>query len=336
MEGKKKFQNVTVKKLPRSEVEIEAEISAEAMEEARAAALAEFMQNAEVPGFRAGRAPENIVSAHVGEMKILERAAVIILDSQYGNIVAEQGLHAIGMPEITITKLAAGNPLGFRAVTAVLPEVSLSGYAAIAGEEFKKESGEIFVDDSEVEKVLENFRKNATTQNPATQGEEKPKQDFENPDFKKKIKEDLFEMKKTQAREKKRLAAAEKLIEKAAIELPEILVTSELDKMIAQFKADIEKSGLTYEGYLGQIKKTEEEVRKEWRVSAEKKAALGLILNHIARTEGLKPDEQKVKQETDHILSHYKDADRFRVRMYVENLFLNEAVFEFLEKQSGR
>ena len=33
----------------------------------------------------------------------------------------------------------------------------------------------------------------------------------------------------------------------------------------------------------------------------------------------------------DHILEHYKDADREQVRVYAETVLMNEQVFRFLE-----
>jgi len=334
MEQKNKFQNVSVKKLPKSEVEIEAEIIAEGLDNARATAIKQIMETVEVPGFRVGHAPENIVIQNVGEMKIMERAAAIVLNAEYGNIVAEHGIKAIGMPKITITKLAPGNPMGFKAITAVLPEITLENYKEIAKTVAKEtaskndgdENAASSVSDEEVDQAIKDLKNKAK--------EDKILSNFDEiPDFKTKIREELLEHKKMQIKEKKRVAIAEKLIEKAAIDLPEILVESELDTMINQLKGDIEKAGLTFEGYLNQIQKKEEEVRNDWRKSATNKAALQLILSHIGRKENIKPDEEKVKKEMEHILAHYKDADRFRVRMYVENLLVNEAVFQFLENE---
>jgi hypothetical protein len=47
----------------------------------------------------------------------------------------------------------------------------------------------------------------------------------------------------------------------------------------------------------------------------------------------LTPDDAEVKKEMEHIIEHYGDADRFRVRMYVETFLTNELVFKFLEEQ---
>lgn len=319
---KKKFVNVKISKLPKSEVEIEAEIVAEAIAEAREIALKKTKETLEIPGFRVGHVPTDVAIKHVGEMHLLEQAASIVLDAEYGNIVTEHGIKAIGMPKITVTKLAPGNPLGFKIITAVLPEFSFDTYSEIAKKELadsSKKPEEFSTSDEEVNLVIEDLKKR--------EGEKFK----DSEDLRGKIKENITEQKKIQAKEKKRLGLAEKMIAAAAIDLPELLIEHELDVMLNQFKGDIEKAGLTYEGYLQQINKKEEDIKKDWRKNAENKASLQLILNHIAAKENIKPDEARVKQEMDHILKHFKDADRFRVRMYVENLLLNEAVFQFLE-----
>lgn len=106
-----------------------------------------------------------------------------------------------------------------------------------------------------------------------------------------------------------------------------------MEKMLAQFKDDIAKSGITYEDYLKHIKKTEADIKAEWKDTAVKRAKSQVILNTIAKDEGIAPKEEEVKKEMENILASYKDADRFRVRMYVETFLTNELVFQFLENQ---
>jgi trigger factor len=103
--------------------------------------------------------------------------------------------------------------------------------------------------------------------------------------------------------------------------------------MMAQFQDDIAKSGLSIEDYLKHIKKTIDEIRGEWTETATKRAKSQVILNEISRAEGIQAPEEEVKKEMDHVLAHHKDADRFRVRMYVETFLTNELVFKFLENQ---
>ena len=54
------------------------------------------------------------------------------LNEHYPKIIEEEKIDAISRPEISITKLARKNPLGFKIKTAVLPEIKLPDYKNIA------------------------------------------------------------------------------------------------------------------------------------------------------------------------------------------------------------
>ena len=50
--------------------------------------------------------------------------------------------------------------------------------------------------------------------------------------------------------------------------------------------------------------------------------------------ENLKPDEEKVKKEVEHLSIHHKDTPKDRIRTYVETVLLNEKVLDFLTSQN--
>ena len=79
------------------------------------------------------------------------------------------------------------------------------------------------------------------------------------------------------------------------------------------------------------IKKTEEDIRKEWEKDAENKAKSQLILSKIAQVEKLTPDETAVSEQVKQLMEHYKDADELNTRAYVTMVLTNEKVFDFLE-----
>ena len=152
-------------------------------------------------------------------------------------------------------------------------------------------------------------------------------------DLRSKIKENMSKEKEVKENDKKRTDILESIIKDSTIEMPKIIVEGEKEKMMAQFKGDLARSGVPYEEYLKHIKKTEDDLKKEWDETAIKRAKSQIILNTIAKNEGITPIEEDVKKEMENILAHYKDSDRFRVRMYVETFMTNDLVFKFLEDQ---
>ncbi|MEI7462950.1 MAG: hypothetical protein WCK03_00975, partial [Candidatus Taylorbacteria bacterium] len=157
--------------------------------------------------------------------------------------------------------------------------------------------------------------------------------DFKNiEDFKTKVREMINDNKKDEAHEKLRIKIADSLESEVKVELPNILIETELDRTQVQFEQDIERMSVKMDDYLKHAKKSLEEIRKEWKPHAEKKAKLQLILNAIAAKENIKPDEKEIENEVNHIIEHYKDADRERASVYAETVLTNEKVFQWLEK----
>ena len=344
---------ITIKNLPKSEVEIEGELEAELFENYFSQALKKISQTLELDGFRKGKIPESVLLSKVPEIRILEEMAEMALGEHYPKILAGKiegekidALDVIGRPEISITKLARKNPLGFKIKTAVLPAIKLSDYKKIAQDTLRSDLGnskrsDLEVTDADVENTILDIRKSRAPKmhmatppqphlNPLLKGEEEfspfpfqgkagdevelpefndafvqalgPFKDVE--DFKNKLKENIKLEKANQAKEKTRLKIIEKIIEDSQIDVPEILVDLELDKILYRMESDITAMGLKFEDYLKHLNKTKEDLRKEFKNDGEKKAKLGLILNEIAKVEKIIADEEQVAKEVAHILEH--------------------------------
>lgn len=151
-----------VKKLPKSEIEIEGELGAEAFESYFTKALKKLGEAFEIDGFRKGKVPESVLVSNIPEIRILEEMAEMALAEHYPKIIADEKLDAISRPEISITKLARKNPLGFKIQTAVLPTIKLPNYKNIAKDvNLRKENKEkdFSVTEKEMEDTIMDIRK---------------------------------------------------------------------------------------------------------------------------------------------------------------------------------
>jgi FKBP-type peptidyl-prolyl cis-trans isomerase (trigger factor) len=333
---------IEIKKLPKSEIESIGTLPAEDFEKFRAQATKHVAEHVKLPGFRPGHVPANILATTMGEMPILEEMAERALDEHYPIILRENKIDAIGRPNITVTKLAVNNPFGFKIQVAVLPEITLPDYKKIAGE--KDKITPAVVTDEDVEKVVTDIRKQHAAPKPDGEGEAedlplldeqllKSLGDFKTiEELKEKIKENLRKEKDQRAREMRRMEILKGITEKTEMELPEILVRSELERMLSQFKYDVSQMGIKFEDYLKHIKKTEEDIRKEWEKDAENKAKSQLILSKIAQVEKLTPDEAVVTEQVKQLMERYTDADELNTRAYVKMVLTNEKVFDLLEE----
>jgi len=353
-----------IKKLEKSEVEITGILEAKEFEKYEGKALERIGERLELPGFRKGKAPVAVIKESVAEMELLEEMAESALQDNYMKILEENKIDAIGRPQIMITKIAKGSDLEFKIVTAVLPELKLPDYKKIAEAETSKEENkkEITIEDAELEKVIKDLRKmraeqarpphvhseGETEEEHAAAHAEIPESEYPAFDdefaksfgkfstaeeLKEKIKSNLKIEKETEYKDKIRLAIVEEIVKQTNGEIPEILIQSETDKIMYRLQADIENSGFKFEDYLKQINKTEEDLRKEWRAEAEKRAKLQMIIHTISEKENLKPTTEEIEKDVAQITEMYKDSDPVRARAYVEQMLENEKVFTFLEKQ---
>lgn len=150
-------------------------------------------------------------------------------------------------------------------------------------------------------------------------------------DFKTKIKEHLTIEKEREVHTAHRAKITDAIVEATNVELPAVLIESELSQMLAQMEEDLRRMNLSLDDYLKHIKKSKEELTTEWKPAAEKRATLQLVLNEIARQEQITPDANLVAEQVAALKERYADADPKRVQIYVESILQNEAVMKSLE-----
>jgi len=349
-----------IKKLPGSQVEISVVIPNKDLEKRRKDAEELLTKNVSLDGFRKGKVPKDVALKKVDDMAILEKMANLVIADSYTSILEKnKDIRAIGHPNILITKLGVGSDLEFKLITAVLPEIKIGDYKKIASEEMEKDLN-IKIEAKEVDEAIMHLRRMRAQQESMKNMKkgDKPKslnefKDGELPeiddewvkslgefqtvaDFRKKLEENMREEKKNREAEKRRIEILDKIIEKSKIEVPEMLINFELEKMLHQMKHDLSMSGMTVDKYLESIKKTRDDLKREWKPNAEKQAKSQMILNHIASLEKINPTNKEMDEEVKKILEQYKNSpekiDENQVRAYVATILTNKKVFDFLEK----
>lgn len=345
--------------LPKGEVEFKIVIDEKEFEGYHSKGLDLVKNNVEIDGFRKGNASEEAIVKKYGDMVILEEMANLALRDAYIKAIDEHKIVPVTDPKVTITKLAKGNPLELTMVVPVMPEVKLPAYKKIA-KEARGEDEKIEVTDKDIQDVLEELRKGRATEHEhahhdhdheghdhshdhAHENATLPElnddfaksfgENFKNlEDLKLKVGENLKLEKEQKAREKRRAAIMEKLVAETTIDMPEAIIEGELNSMLAQMKADITRFGGTWEEYLTHSKKTEDEIKSDWRKDAEKRAMSQLILHKIAEAEKLTATDEEIEVELVRLLATMQDADENRAKSYLYQALSNEKVLKFLEE----
>lgn len=151
-------------------------------------------------------------------------------------------------------------------------------------------------------------------------------------DFKAKMREHLEIDKKRAIAASHRVKLTDAILAETKMELPQVLIDSEMQQMLAQMQDDLDKSNLKMDDYLQHIKKTKEDLKAEWAPAAEKRAKLHVLLREIALAEKIEPEAEAMNKEVEMIMKQYKEVDERRVRLYVAEMMQNEAVMKLLEE----
>lgn len=164
-------------------------------------------------------------------------------------------------------------------------------------------------------------------------------------ELKNKIRENLQEEQRLKEEEKKEIEILRQLAGLSTFEeIPDILLEYETEKMIDELRASIKDednpSAPKFEDYLRAIKKTEEELKKEFISRAEERVKIALLIKEISLKENIQPTEEEIEKEIEKLKNFYQgDEDILKNinseigRAYARNLATNYKVINWLKNQ---
>jgi len=133
----------------------------------------------------------------------------------------------------------------------------------------------------------------------------------------------------------------EEIIKKSEFEeLPDALVDAEIEKMVHELEHSISSQGLKFEDYLQHIKKTKEELKKEFIAQAEKRVKGALIMREIADAQKTEVSDKELQEEVDKLLEMYKDDQKTQESVkeegyqeFLRNVITNRKVIAYLKER---
>lgn len=155
---------VTQEKLPASQIGLEIEVTSEMSRQAYEKTLQEFTRYANIPGFRKGKVPRQVLIQRFGSNRI--KAAVIedLIQDSLKQAIEQEKIDAIGNFELRssfdelVKQYEPGATLVFSAAVDVPPDVQLSDYTGL-----QVKAEEVVYDPERVDKVLEDYRQRSST-----------------------------------------------------------------------------------------------------------------------------------------------------------------------------
>lgn len=151
--------SLQVEKLEHNMAKLTIEVSAEELEGALQKAYQKQKNKINVPGFRKGKVPRQLIEKMYGPEIFYDDAANALIPDAYAKAFDESGLDIVSQPKIEVTQIEKGKAFIFTAEVAVKPEVTLGQYKGVEVDKFSDE-----VTDEEVAaKLEEEQNKNART-----------------------------------------------------------------------------------------------------------------------------------------------------------------------------
>lgn len=153
------FVNVTVENLAPCKKLVRVEVDAQKVDETLDTVTKQFQREANLPGFRPGKAPREMVARKYSK-DIEDEAKRKLISEAYKSALEEQKLDVLGQPDIEEIQFSRGQPLQFAATVETTPEFELPEYKGIP---VKREARTVTEED--VLRAMDVLRQSHTTFN---------------------------------------------------------------------------------------------------------------------------------------------------------------------------
>jgi trigger factor len=354
----KTYENLKKKSEKHGSVEFGAELAAATLAKFEEESLKRWGADFVLPGFRKGKVPIAMVRERVDAFELFEDAAEAALRRAVREIAEDESLKILGRPELSVEKLAPGNPVAFAVRYALLPDIELPDYKKIGGEVAAKKN-EDKVTEKELTEAIDHLRKmmgdahveetgdkkQETSQNISDASASKevsmpeltldlvkkfgPYETIEA--FKDDIQKELEREKAAHNIEAKRDEMLSTILKDAKVKVPEMLVEQELADLVERRTEELEKLNMTFEQYLEKMKKKAEELEKEEREAIEQQIRTSLVIREIQLKEQLTAEPREVRAAVAQLKMRYPNRSETALAETAEALVLQGKLFEMLE-----
>ncbi len=116
-------------------------------------------------------------------------------------------------------------------------------------------------------------------------------------EFRADVKKRLTEQAQSRAKTETENAVIEKVTMNAEVDIPDAMIESQIDAMMNEFAQRLQYQGMTMDSYLQYTGQTTDVMRGEFRERAEKQVRSSLVLEAIAKKEGIEANPEEVEMQ---------------------------------------
>lgn len=417
--------SLQVEKLEKNTAKLTIEVPAEKFDAAIKNAYQKNRSRFNIPGFRKGKAPLEMIKKMYGAGVFFEDAANEVIDASYPDAEKESGLEIVSRPIVDVEQIEEGSNFIYTAVVAVKPEVTLGEYKGIEVQKVKadvteedveaeinsvrnKNSRLITIEDRAIENgdvvtidfdgyvdgkrfdggkgddypltigshtFIDTFEDQLIGKNtgdecevnvtfPAEYHVEELKNkpalfkvkikeiqkrelpeandefasevsDFDTlEEYRKDIQERLLKEKQKAAATENENRVVEKVVENAAMEIPDQMVDEEVNGMLNDYARRLESQGISFKKYVEITGMTADKIGEQMKPQALKRIRTRLVLEAVVKAENITASEEAVEAQFDKMAETYKmEKDQIKnmfgeeqLKMMREDLAVQEAV----------
>ena len=144
-------------------------------------------------------------------------------------------------------------------------------------------------------------------------------------EYKADIRKELEKSKASRAENAMKNKVIEKVFEANDIDVPDVMVESEIDNMISEFEQQLRSQGLDLNTYMQYLGKDPKEMRDELKDEAFKKTKTRMIVSAVAEQEDFQVTEEEVNAELERMAKQYGlEVDKLREIIGEANLSMIE------------
>ncbi|MBO8168759.1 MAG: trigger factor [Thermoanaerobacteraceae bacterium] len=126
----------------------------------------------------------------------------------------------------------------------------------------------------------------------------------------KELKEDIRNKLKTTAEEQSqnlfRQAVINKVVDAAEVDVPESMISRRLEALVDNFSQRLQQQGMTLEQYLEYTKSSLKDFKEQYRPEAERSVKTDLVLEAVAKAEGIEATEEDLDAEIEKLAKLYR------------------------------
>lgn len=293
---------VSVQKLPKSAIKLTVTVPVDQVKASQEKVLADIVKDAELDGFRKGKAPAELVKQKIDPQKFDGEVMSHLVKTYYPQAVEEQKLLPIISPKIEIEAYDAEKDFTFTAETAVRPPIKVGDYRQAIKKSYDKKV------DTALQTRIDKSRQSDGVEQPKDQSDKAKdtqttsskdgNQEGQSDDNQNKVEKNPTDNRETHVHMSP-TDIVDAILTVTQVEIPDMVLEEEVNRMLSRLVQQLQPLNLGMDAYLKSINKTGDQLRAEYAQVAQKNVASEMALVDVVAKEKVEVDDKEVEATAD-------------------------------------